>query len=128
MEVGVTERRKFFRFETTISALCETLKDKIKTNSSIKNISKEGALIIVDKPLKAGSNVSITMDIPGDNIPIVATGSVAWQRQLKKDGKEDLYDTGIKFMELNGVDKGRLLEYIYTQWLKILDKEDRAGE
>lgn len=120
----MTERRKFFRFETAISAFCETLKDRIKTSSSIKNISKEGALIIVNKPLKAGSNVSITMDIPGDNIPIVATGSVAWQRRLKKQGKEDLYDTGIKFMELNSVDKGRLLEYIYTQWLKILDREE----
>jgi len=124
MEVCVTERRKFFRFETAIGAFCETLKDKIKTSSSIKNISKEGALIIVNKPLRAGSNVSITMDIPGDNIPIVATGSVAWQRRLKKQGKEDLYDTGIKFAELNSVDKGRLLEYIYTQWLKVLDKED----
>lgn len=120
----MTERRKFFRFETTINALCEVIKDKVKTGSNIKNISKEGALIIVDKPLKSGSAISITMDIPGDNIPIVATGSVTWQRPVKKQGEKYLYDTGIKFTELNSVDKGRLLEYIYTQWLKILDKKD----
>ena len=120
----MTERRRFFRFETTINAFCETLKDKIKTISSIKNISKEGALITVNKPLKSGSNISITMDIPGDNIPIVATGHVAWQRHSSKQGKSDLYDTGIKFSEINSVDKGRLLEYIYTQWLKVLDKND----
>ncbi len=120
----MTERRKFFRFETKISALCEVLKDKIKTSSNITNISKEGALILVNKPLKAGSDISITMDIPGDNIPIVASGQVAWQRRSKMTGKSELYDTGIKFNGINSVDKGRLLEYIYTQWLRILDKDE----
>ena len=32
------------------------------------------------------------------------------------------YDTGVKFKKIENSDKGRLLEYIYTQWLKLLDR------
>jgi hypothetical protein len=32
------------------------------------------------------------------------------------------YETGVRFIKIDGHDKGRLLEYIYTQWLKLLDE------
>jgi c-di-GMP-binding flagellar brake protein YcgR len=114
----VTERRRFLRFDTALSALCELVSDKRKAHSKIKNISKEGALIVIDKKLSEGSELNLAMDVPGDNIPIFASCQVAWQKETNLD---NTYETGVKFTNIGNADKGRLLEYIYTQWLRLLD-------
>jgi len=120
----VTERRRWLRFDTALTALCEIVSEKYKASSSVKNISKEGALLLLDKPLKNGSELKVSLDIPGDNIPIFASCEVAWQKKGdRRDGTDErLYETGVKFTRIDGSDKGRLLEYIYTQWLRLLDK------
>lgn len=116
----MTERRKFLRFETALNALCEIVSEKCRASYKVRNISKEGALIITDKRLGEGAELNISMDVPGDNMPVFATCKVAWQKDLKKSGP---YETGVKFTKIDNSDKGRLLEYIYLQWLKILDKK-----
>src|SRR3989338_2614617 len=118
-EVNVTERRKWLRFETALNAICEYVSEKWKTATKVKNISKDGALIILDKPLEEGQEVNIRVDIPGDNVPIFAMCQVAWQRD---DRESSAYETGVKFTRMESPDRGRLLEYIYSQWLKLLDR------
>ena len=115
----MTERRKFLRFDTTLNALCESVSDSGASSSAVKNISKDGALLILAKQLTEGSELKLSMDVPGDNVPIFASCEVAWQRS---DGYgPGTYETGVKFTKLENADKGRLLEYIYTQWLRFLD-------
>lgn len=118
-EVNVTERRKFLRFETALNALCDIVSERCNAYYKVKNISKEGALLFVDKKLRQGSEIRLSMDVPGDNVPIFASCQVEWQKaadQMKG------YDTGVKFTNIDAADKGRLLEYIYNQWLKLLDR------
>ena len=115
----MTERRRFLRFETALNALCHIMSDKSKASCKITNLSKEGALIISNKKLKEGTELNLTMDVPGDNVPIFASCEVAWQKE--RTGA-NAYDTGVKFKKIENSDKGRLLEYIYTQWLKLLDR------
>jgi Tfp pilus assembly protein PilZ len=119
--VIVTERRKFLRFETALNALCDIAKGKHRESSKVKNISKEGALVLIEKPLKEGDELNLSVDVPGDNVPIFAYCEVAWQKPHLKDDR--YYETGVRFKRIDGSDKGRLLEYIYLQWLKLLDKE-----
>jgi len=116
--VCVTERRKFLRFETALNAFCDIVSEKHKAVSKVKNISKEGALLVVDKKLSEGSELNLSMDVPGDNVPIFASCQVAWQ---KETNASHTYETGVKFIKIDSVAKGRLLEYIYSQWLKLLD-------
>jgi len=116
----VTERRRFLRFETALNALCDIVHDKTKASYRVKNLSKEGALIITDKRLREGTELNLTMDVPGDNVPIFASCEVAWQKGAEG---ASAYETGVKFKKIDNPDKGRLLEYIYTQWLKLLDKK-----
>ena len=113
----MTERRKFLRFQTAISALCDIFSEKRK--APVKNISKEGALIVLDKKLKEGTELNLSMDVPGDNVPIFASCEVAWQKGPLHD---NTYETGVKFKKIDNSDKGRLLEYIYLQWLRLIDK------
>ena len=115
----MTEKRKFLRFETALNALCDIVREKTKVFYKVKNISKEGALLMLDKKLKEGDEINLSMDVPGDNVPIFASCQVAWQRP---DAKAISYATGVKFTKMDNLDKGRLLEYIYLQWLKLLDK------
>lgn len=116
----MTERRKFLRFETALNAICDIVSERTKGSYKVRNISKEGALIVVDKPLKEGAEINLSMDVPGDNVPIFASCEVAWQKTALR---EKLYETGVRFKKIDGSDKGRLLEYIYLQWLKLLDRK-----
>jgi c-di-GMP-binding flagellar brake protein YcgR len=114
----LTERRRFLRFETAINAICDIVSPKHRTQSRIKNISKEGALLILDKPVEEGSDLNLSMDVPGDNVPVFASCKVAWQKTYKDSAS---YETGVRFTKMSPADKGRLLEYIYLEWLKVLD-------
>ena len=116
----MTERRRFLRFKTALSALCEFVNTQLKGSYTVKNISKEGALLELDKPIPQGEELTLSMEVPGDNIPIFASCEIAWQKESTKGKK---YDTGVKFTKIDSSDKGRLLEYIYLEWLKILDKK-----
>ena len=117
----MTEKRKFLRFETVFNALCDIIGSGHKETCKVKNISKEGALLVLDRKLSEGDEINLSMDVPGDNVPIFASGEVTWQRGQAL--QNDKYDTGVRFTKINNLDKGRLLEYIYTQWLKLLDKK-----
>ena len=116
----MTERRRFLRFETAMNAICDIISEAHKASSRVKNISKEGALVILDKRLKEGTELNLSMDVPGDNVPVFAACQVAWQKGTDDAGR---YETGVRFTNLNNSDKGRLLEYIYLQWLRLLDKK-----
>lgn len=119
----MTERRKFLRFDTALNAICEIVSEQWKAVSKIENISKEGALLLMPKTLEQGSELKLSMDVPGDNVPIFASCKVAWQSTPRKREENASYETGVKFTEIDNHDRGRLLEFIYSQWLKVLDRE-----
>jgi c-di-GMP-binding flagellar brake protein YcgR len=105
------------RFQTALQALCEVLSEKFK--APVRNISKEGALLLLNKRLREGTELNLSVDVPGDNVPIFASCEVAWQKGPLSD---NMYETGVRFKNIDNPDKGRLLEYIYTQWLRLIDK------
>ena len=113
----MTERRKFLRFQTALNALCEIFAERRK--APVKNISKEGALLVLDKQLREGTELNLSMDVPGDNVPIFASCEVAWQ---KGPLENNTYETGVRFKRIDSSDRGRLLEYIYVQWLRLIEK------
>ena len=118
---SMVERRKFVRFNTVMNALCEMGRG-IKRSYEIGNISKEGAMLLLDTPLNEGSELNLSVDVPGDNVPIFVSCSVAWQKESIMEPKKKVYETGVKFTKIDTFDKGRFLEYIYSQWLKLLER------
>lgn len=115
----MTERRKFLRFNIALNALCEIVKERRKASYRVKNISDEGALILTDEKIGHGAELKMSMDVPGDNVPIFASCEVAWQEGVDGGGA---YNTGLRFTKIDNADRGRLLEYTYLQWLKVLDR------
>jgi hypothetical protein len=115
------ERRRFIRFDTVMDALCEIGRG-IKKACKIDNISKEGALILLDTPLDQGSELNLSVDVPGDNVPIFVACSVAWQRESIMEPKRKVYETGVTFTRIDTFDKRKFLDYIYSQWVKLLER------
>jgi hypothetical protein len=116
------ERRGLIRIDAALKAICDMGRG-IKKSYNVKNISEGGALIILDTPLANGSEINISLDVPGDNIPIFVTGTITWQ---KKEGeKKDAagYETGVKFGAIKGADKGRFAKFLHAQWLKLLERK-----
>jgi len=116
------EKRDFIRFDSALKAICGIGRGK-KRVYEVKNISKSGALIVLDTPLDNGSEINVSLDVPGDNVPIFVSGTVAWQKKSMLEPKTSVYETGIKFAGIDGFDKGRLLDYLYSQWLKLLERK-----
>ena len=125
---------------------------------------RKGALLLLDTPLNQDSELNLSVDVPGDNVPIFVSCSVAWKKESmvqqssstgslplelsratcgersrtksrgsssipsKVEGsimepKRRVYETGVKFTRIDSFDKGRFLEYIYTQRLKLLERK-----
>ena len=105
------EKRRSRRFDSAFKAICKIGRD-IKRACEIKNVSKEGALLILDTPIDRGSKINLSLDIIGDNVPVFVSGTVAWQKEsiLEPNGKR--YWTGIKFAKVD-----------LSRWAKLLERK-----
>lgn len=112
------DRRRFFRFESPVNVRYATKRGKGKERVLTKNISREGVAFSTDRRLIREEMLNMEFEIPGDNIPVFAEGIVAWVKQGRKKRKR-IFDVGIKLTNMTGLDRGRILEYAYKQWLKL---------
>lgn len=105
------ERRKHLRFSTALDIEYKTLAlNPIFGKALLKDLSREGVRFGLKEKISEGTSVQIALNVPGDNLPVFATGKVAWADGL---------DAGVKFTKISSSDRVRMLEYVYKQWLKI---------
>lgn len=108
------EKRKYMRFNVLMDAVVHAggMLKKLKVN----NFSKEGMGIISKDMLNKGDDIEIELTIPGDNVPVLLGGEIAWACDPITDNAQNKY--GVKFKKVDNSDRGRILEYIYHRWLK----------
>lgn len=114
------EKRSFLRFDVLMDAFCHMAGKK--RDLKIQNLSRDGAGVISSYPLCAGEKVNIEMNIPGDNVPIILQGEIAWESSCPAQDKCH-YQSGIKFKNMENGDRARLLEYVYNKWIIPSGKE-----
>jgi len=83
-----------------------------------KDLSREGVRIGFKQAIPVGTPVEISLNVPGDNLPVFATGKVAWADGL---------DAGVKLTKISQSDRARVLEYVYKEWLKVTKKVPAHG-
>ena len=106
----MNERRKFMRFEAPLDVEYRTLTlNPIFGKALAKDLSKEGMRVGLRQGLPQGTPIEICVNVPGDNLPVFATGKIAWA-----DGLE----AGVRLTKINKNDRVRVLEYVYSEWLK----------
>lgn len=104
-----SERRRAKRFATRLDVEYRTLThNPLFGTTSLKDISKNGVSFPTRHSIKKGTSVQLKMNVPGDNLPVFATGTVAWA---------DGFRAGVKLTRIEKNDQARVLEYIYRDWL-----------
>lgn len=115
------EKRKFMRFGVLLDAI---FRGNTSGNAKINDFSRQGLGMITEEELREGENLEIEMNLPGDNIPIICQGEIAWTKKL--DPERGKNKCGIEIKEIESKDRGRILEYIYKKW--ILSNEKKYNE
>ena len=111
---SVLERRRFIRFNTPMELEYKSLTlNPIFGKSLAKDLSREGMRVAVKHPIAVGTTLELSLSVPGDNLPVFATGKVAWA-----DGLE----AGLKLTKISQKDRARVLEHVYREWLKKTKK------
>ena len=109
------ERRKYMRFNTPLSLEYRTLTlNPIFGKTLAKDLSREGMRFDIKEDVPVGASLELCMNVPGDNLPVFATGKVAWANG---------FDAGVKITKISQQDRLRVLEYVYTEWLKNIRKD-----
>ena len=110
----MTERRRYLRFNTPLDIQYKTLTlNPIFGKTLAKDLSREGLRIGIKESVLPGTPLEIRMNVPGDNLPVFASGKIAWA-----DGLE----AGVRLTKMNPMDRTRVLEYVYSEWLKSTKK------
>ena len=108
------ERRRFMRFQAPMDLEYRTLTlNPIFGKALARDLSREGVRLGIKQDIPAGTPIEICMNVPGDNLPVFASGKVAWA-----DGLE----AGVKLTKISQSDRTRVLEYVYREWLKSAKK------
>ena len=111
----IKERRKFMPFTTELEAEYWAKGPSMtKGQAQVKDFSREGVGILLADPIKEGEHVDLTLKVPGDNVPIFATGEVAWaEAKRTREGIE----AGLRLLSIKPLDLARLLDFVYSRWL-----------
>ena len=113
-----SERRKYLRFEAPLSLEYRTLTlNPIFGKALARDLSREGLRLGMKQDIPAGTPIEVCMNVPGDNLPVFAAGKVAWA-----DGLE----VGVRLTKISHLDRTRVLEYVYREWLKASKKTSGA--
>lgn len=107
------EKRRYMRFNVFMDAVCRERGKERKLK--VGNFCKEGIGVLSREPFNEGENVEVELTIPGDNIPVLLEGEVAWAEGPVSDNSQ--YKGGIKFKKVSNGDRSRILEYIYQKWI-----------
>lgn len=75
----------------------------------VQDVSREGLRLAIPQPPPAGERLELTLQVPGDNVPVYATGEVAWAAPPA--------GAGIRFLQIKPLDLARMLDYLYARWL-----------
>src|SRR3989338_2495039 len=104
------ERRKFMRFAAPLGLEFRTLTlNPIFGKTLAKDLSREGMRVGFKQTVASGTPIELCMNVPGDNLPVFATGKVAWADGL---------DAGIRLTKISQHDRTRVLEYVYGEGQK----------
>ncbi|MFH1799785.1 MAG: PilZ domain-containing protein [Candidatus Omnitrophota bacterium] len=122
------DKRKFKRFDAYMSVkFTGTEATSVKGIALSRDLCREGLKINSDKSLPDGTPLDLEITIPDDPKPIFSSGLVMWSKPSA--GTDQGYDQGVRLLNMDPVDKFRVLDYAYNHWLetKVNDYADPEG-
>ena len=109
-------KRKFNRFNFSVDVECWANDDLF--SGMTKNVSRNGISFISKScSVEVGSPLQFQIQHPKKEDTIEAYGDIAWKRQV---GNE--WHLGLRFKDINKMDKSAILDVAYDNWINIIRK------
>jgi uncharacterized protein (TIGR02266 family) len=100
-----SERRRARR--VALIAEIEYSSDSPSVTRRLTDLSTDGLFIDTMSPLPPGTLLSVRFNLPGDPLPLVVLGEVAWSQEH--------LGMGVKFMNLRHKDRDRIRAWVDGQ-------------
>lgn len=114
--MAAKERRKFMRIDTDLEAQYWAKgPSMVSGDCRVRDFSRQGLGVDLPASVRQGEHVELTLKVPGDNVPIIATAQVTWTGQPPETRTQ--IRAGLKFLTINPLDLARLLDFVYSRWL-----------
>ncbi len=111
------DKRKFKRFDAYMSVKFTGIEaTSVKGVGLSRDLCREGIKVNSDQLIPEGTQLDLEIAIPDDPKPIYSNGIVMWSKP--SDGIEQGFDQGLRLMNMDPVDKFRVLDYAYNHWLE----------
>ena len=109
-------RRDFHRFNFAVDVESRANGDSF--SGMTKNVSRDGiSFILKSFNADAGTSLQFQMQHPQREDTIEAIGNIAWKRQIG-----DECHLGLRFKDINKIDKADILDVAYDSWLSGIRK------
>jgi hypothetical protein len=124
-----SEKRRFVRLDINTKLdfqINEVGGEQVLAESNsgiVKNLSVEGICFSSNKQLKAGSKIELSIALPGGPKPVAIRGEVVWSRPIEENkGAKNIFDTGVKLINVAQGDENRFLIYMCDKMTEQLNK------
>lgn len=105
------DRRQYQRIDSRLSVKYSIMtKGIIETEARSENISQDGIMVDLNDTFNLGTRLILEILLPEQPEPVMVSGEVVWQKQIKKD--PPLYATGIQYVKIAEDDASRLSRYV----------------
>ena len=111
------DRRKFLRFPLQLGArYTEEGEDNWK-ECSVVDISREGMGVIIHsvEVISEGALLTIEINAPVQDDPIVVEGRLVWLKEIKDDPRFN-FAGGVQLTSISPENKWALMDYAYEGW------------
>jgi len=89
---------------------------EVEGTAALKDLSREGMRFSVGTKLDRGTLLDIKVILNQDTAPVFLTGEVVWISKSQEKTSFG-YLVGAKFYKIEKLDKSRILDYAYNNWL-----------
>jgi PilZ domain len=89
------------------------------TRATVRDISRGGCSLIVDRPLKAGSTVEVRIPLKADTPPITVLGEVVRHQEIKPSGK---HSHGLRFHGVTPQEDHGIVDFINRKQAELRNR------
>jgi len=108
-----TEKRRFPRVNIPCKVSCVFGQRLLVFNKHTENISAAGISVILEEKLSISTVVDIELFLLDREKPLRYKGEIVWTTEISPiETKPRLFDTGIKFIEINASHQEELKKFV----------------
>ncbi len=109
------ERRKFVRLDTRLEATYAVLSSGDAQQAVTKNVSGGGICLFTAQVLTPGTQLQVSMKLPGREQPIHCTAEVVWSEPYEIVGKTESrrsVESGVRLVEIAPTDQAAVMQHV----------------